>query len=71
MSYLSKLLDGVKVEWKEISKTLIRTKGTKITAEQMKQLHKDQAPLKIYAGGKTVAFVDFKDSDLFIEAQSF
>lgn len=27
----------------------------------MKALHKDNAPLKIFAGGKTVAFVDFKD----------
>ena len=61
MSYLDKLLDGVKVEWTEISKALVRTTGTKITAEQMKQMHKNQAPLKIFAGGKTVAFVDFKD----------
>ncbi|HHO9755799.1 TPA: restriction endonuclease subunit S, partial [Escherichia coli] len=42
-------------------KVLKRTKGTKITAGQMKALHKDNAPLKIFAGGKTVAFVDFKD----------
>ncbi|EFL9677786.1 TPA: restriction endonuclease subunit S [Escherichia coli] len=61
MSYLEKLLDGVKVEWKTLGKVLKRTKGTKITAGQMKALHKDNAPLKIFAGGKTVAFVDFKD----------
>ena len=61
MSYLEKLLDGVKVEWKTLEKVLKRTKGTKITAGQMKALHKDNAPLKIFAGGKTVAFVDFKD----------
>ncbi|WP_112930427.1 restriction endonuclease subunit S [Escherichia coli] len=59
--YLEKLLDGVKVEWKTLEKVLKRTKGTKITAGQMKDLHKDNAPLKIFAGGKTVAFVDFKD----------
>ncbi|EFH8064454.1 restriction endonuclease subunit S [Escherichia coli] len=59
--YLEKLLDGVKVEWKTLEKVLKRTKGTKITAGQMKALHKDNAPLKIFAGGKTVAFVDFKD----------
>ncbi|EFO2498375.1 restriction endonuclease subunit S [Escherichia coli] len=59
--YLKKLLDGVKVEWKTLEKVLKRTKGTKITAGQMKDLHKDNAPLKIFAGGKTVAFVDFKD----------
>lgn len=61
LSYLEKLLDGVKVEWKTLGKVLKRTKGTKITAGQMKALHKDNAPLKIIAGGKTVAFVDFKD----------
>ncbi|EHO4837776.1 restriction endonuclease subunit S [Escherichia coli] len=61
LSYLEKLLDGVEVEWKTLGKVLKRTKGTKITAGQMKALHKDNAPLKIFAGGKTVAFVDFKD----------
>lgn len=61
LNYLEKLLDGVKVEWKTLEKVLKRTKGTKITAGQMKALHKDNAPLKIFAGGKTVAFVDFKD----------
>ncbi|QMU44954.1 restriction endonuclease subunit S (plasmid) [Escherichia coli] len=44
-----------------LEKVLKRTKGTKITAGQMKALHKDNAPLKLFAGGKTVAFVDFKD----------
>ncbi|HGC5290584.1 TPA: restriction endonuclease subunit S, partial [Escherichia coli] len=43
MSYLEKLLDGVKVEWKTLGKVLKRTKGTKITAGQMKALHKDNA----------------------------
>ncbi|EFK1935328.1 restriction endonuclease subunit S [Escherichia coli] len=61
LSYLEKLLDGVEVEWQTLGKVLKRTKGTKITAGQMKALHKDNAPLKIFAGGKTVAFVDFKD----------
>jgi len=49
------------VEWKTLGVVLARTKGTKITAGQMKELHKENAPLKIFAGGKTVAFVDFKD----------
>ncbi|MEY1000382.1 restriction endonuclease subunit S [Providencia rettgeri] len=61
LSYLEKLLDGVEVEWLPLKDVLVRTKGTKITAGQMKTLHKDGAPLKIFAGGKTVAFVDFKD----------
>lgn len=61
MSYLEKLLDDVEVEWKPLKDVLIRTKGTKITAGQMQTLHKDGAPLKIFAGGKTVAFVEFGD----------
>jgi type I restriction enzyme S subunit len=61
MSYLEKLLNGVEVEWKALGQVLVRTKGTSITAGQMKILHKDGAPLKIFAGGKTVAFVDYKD----------
>ena len=27
----------------------------------MKEIHKDKAPLKIFAGGKTIAFVNFED----------
>jgi type I restriction enzyme S subunit len=52
MSYLEKLLDGVEVEWKPLGEVLVRTKGTNITAGQMKELHKDHAPVKIFAGGK-------------------
>ncbi|WP_368889676.1 restriction endonuclease subunit S [Morganella morganii] len=61
LSYLEKLLDGAEVEWKPLGKMLSRTRGTKITAGQMKILHQDNAPLKIFAGGKTVAFVNFGD----------
>jgi len=56
-----KLLEGVEVEWKALGKVLARTKGTNITAGRMKELHKDGAPLKIFAGGKTIAFVDYED----------
>ena len=61
MNFMEKLLDGAAVEWKPLGKVLVRTKGTKITAGLMKELHKDGAPLKVFAGGKTVAFVDFDD----------
>ena len=61
LNYLDKLLYGLDVEWLQLKDVLVRTKGTKITAGQMKTLHKDGAPLKIFAGGKTVAFVDFED----------
>ena len=61
MSFLEKLLDGVNVEWRPLSEALNRTKGTKITAAQMRELHKEGAPIKIFAGGKTYAFFDFID----------
>ena len=60
-TFLEKLLDGAEVEWKPLKDILIRTKGTKITATEMKVLHKDNAPLKIFAGGKTFALVNFED----------
>lgn len=60
LSFLEKLLKH-RVEWKALSKVLVRTKGTNITAGQMRLLHKDGAPVKIFAGGKTVAFIDFED----------
>lgn len=59
--FLANLLNGQAVEWKPLGEVLIRTKGTKITAGQMKELHKENAPLKIFAGGKTFALVDFDD----------
>lgn len=61
LGFLEKLLDGVEVKWVPLKKALHRTKGTKITAGKMKELHKDGAPLKIFAGGKTFAMVDFSD----------
>ncbi|SEH31518.1 restriction endonuclease subunit S [Chryseobacterium culicis] len=61
MSVLDKLLDGVQVEWKMLGEALVRTTGTNITAGRMKELHKDNAPLKIFAGGKTVAFFNYSD----------
>ena len=59
--FLERLLNGAEVEWVPLKKVLFRTRGTKITAGQMKTLHKEGAPLKIYAGGKTIAFVNFGD----------
>nr|WP_078235728.1 restriction endonuclease subunit S [Haemophilus paracuniculus] len=55
------LIKNYEVEWKPLSDVLVRAKGTKITAGQMKELHKDDAPVKIFAGGKTFAFVNFDD----------
>lgn len=58
---LIEMIQTAPVEWKPLVEVLVRTKGTKITAGQMKEMHKDNAPLKIFAGGKTFALVDFDD----------
>ena len=70
-NFLEKLLDNQPVEWKKLGEVCNRTKGTKITAGKMKELHKEAAPIKIFAGGKTVAFVDYGDipaKDVYTEA---
>jgi len=59
--FMEKLLEGAEIKWKTLGEMLVRTKGTKITAGQMRELHKDGAPVKIFAGGKTVAFVNYAD----------
>ena len=51
--------DGV--EYVALGKIAVRTKGTPITAAQMKALDKPNAPIKIFAGGKTVAHFDYAD----------
>ena len=59
--YLERLLEGEDVEWKTLGEVCDRTKGTKITATQMKAMHKSNAPVKIFAGGQTFALVDYND----------
>lgn len=63
--YRDKLLsfeDAVyQVEWKTLGEVLEKGKGTKITANQMKILHKEGSPVRIFAGGQTYADVDFED----------
>lgn len=61
MKYIDKLLQGAPVEWKTLGEVLVRTRGTKITARQMKDLHKEGAPIKIFAGGKTIAYISYND----------
>ena len=61
MNNLLDLIQGADVEWKPLGEILVRTKGTKITAKQMKEVDKSNGPVKIFAGGKTVAFVNFDD----------
>ncbi len=63
--YRDKLLsfedEVYQVEWKTLNECLKKGKGTKITASQMKVLHKDGAPIRIFAGGKTYADVNYGD----------
>jgi len=49
------------VEYETLGQTAVRTKGTPITAAQMKALNKPNAPIKIFAGGKTVAYFNYAD----------
>ncbi|MBN2185178.1 MAG: restriction endonuclease subunit S, partial [Candidatus Krumholzibacteriota bacterium] len=49
------------VEVKTLGEILQRTKGTPITATKMREINKISAPIKIFAGGKTVAYVDYGD----------
>jgi|BioPla2DNA2_1021312.scaffolds.fasta_scaffold08218_3 type I restriction enzyme S subunit len=49
------------VEWRTLGECLIRTKGTKITAGKMSELHSENGEIKIFAGGKTVAMVNYGD----------
>jgi type I restriction enzyme S subunit len=51
--------DGV--EFVKLGEIAVRTKGTPITAAQMKALDKPSAPIKIFAGGRTVALFDYED----------
>lgn len=60
-TFIKNLLNEQSVEWKTLGEVLVRTKGTKITAGQMKELHQENAPIKIFAGGKTFAMVDYGD----------
>lgn len=64
--YRDKLLSFAEdeIEYKKLGEILVRTKGTKITANEMKKIHKDKAEVKIFAGGKTFAFVDYEDIPL-------
>ena len=52
---------GDDVPVKALGEVLQRTKGTPITAKKMNKINKKGAPIKIFAGGKTVAYVNYGD----------
>ncbi|MCR2109279.1 restriction endonuclease subunit S [Campylobacter upsaliensis] len=49
------------LKFKTLGELGIRNAGTKITAHQMQALHKENAPIRIFAGGSTIADVDYRD----------
>lgn len=56
-----KIQRGGGISWKMLSEVCIRQKGTNITAGEMKELHKINAPIKIFAAGNTTANIDYGD----------
>lgn len=46
------------VEYYYLKDVLVKSSGTRITATQMKELHKEDGLIKIFAGGKTFAMVN-------------
>ncbi len=61
---------GEEVEWKTLGETLKRTRGTSITANKMRELHRENGEVRIFAGGKTFANVsidDIPEKDINIE----
>jgi len=61
MSKILKLLKEAKVEWKKLGEVCVRQKGINITAKEMREINKNGAPIRIFAGGKTIADVDPSD----------
>ena len=49
--------------WCKIADVCLRQRGIPITAEKMKELHKDNAPVRIFAGGNTFADISMEDID--------
>ena len=50
-----------KVKYVNLIDIAIRNTGTSITAAKMKKIDKKNAPIKIFAGGNTIAFVEWGD----------
>ncbi|MCR1838388.1 restriction endonuclease subunit S [Pasteurella caecimuris] len=64
MNDIEKMIESLcpdRVEFFKISDICERNSGINITAAKMKELHKDNAPVRIFAGGSTFADVSFSD----------
>ena len=51
------------VEFRALGEVCKRQKGSNITASKMKEIDKPNAPICIFAGGKTIAYADYSDID--------
>lgn len=54
-------MGGGKIKFMQLGEICVRQKGISITASTMKELNKEQAPIRIFAGGSTFADVDYGD----------
>lgn len=61
MSKIEEMLKNEKVEWKKLGEVCKRQRGITITAGKMKELTKTNGQVKVFAGGKTYAYLDFDD----------
>ena len=64
LKFVEDLLQGALVEWKTLGEVMVRTKGIPITASQMRLLNRSDGAVKIFAGGKTVAYLAYEDLPL-------
>ena len=64
LKFVEDLLLGAPVEWKTLGEVMVRTKGIHITASQMRLLNRSDGAVKIFAGGKTVAYLAYEDLPL-------
>ena len=64
LKFVEDLLQGAPVEWKTLGEVMVRTKGIHITASQMRLLNRSDGAVKIFAGGKTVAYLAYEDLPL-------
>jgi len=64
LKFVEDLLQGAPVEWKTLGEVMVRTKGIPITASQMRLLNRSDGAVKVFAGGKTIAYLAYEDLPL-------
>ena len=64
LKFVEDLLQGAPVEWETLGEVMVRTKGIPSTASQMRLLNRSDGAVKVFAGGKTVAYLAYEDLPL-------